>query len=60
MMEFGTDPEAWPPELQTRQSAAMAAWAEIERLRARSNAIKAMDPMPADIGHDGLWFAEGE
>ena len=50
-----TDPVAGPPELQQRQGAAMVAWAEIERLRARSNEIEMVDPLPADIGDDGLW-----
>lgn len=48
---------AWPTELQQRKAAAMAAWAEIERLRARSDEIEAMDPMPVNIGDGGLWAA---
>lgn len=55
MMDYGADPSTWPSELQRRQAAAVAAWAEIERLRARSNEIEALDPLPADIRDDGLW-----
>lgn len=54
-MTYGADPVNWPPDLQQRQAEAMTAWAEIERLRARSDAIELMDPIPADITDDGLW-----
>lgn len=55
MMQYGADPSDLPVELQARQAAAMAAWAEIERLRARSNAIEAMEPLPDGIADDKLW-----
>lgn len=58
VMQYGADPADWPPELQARQQAAMQAWAEIERLRARSNEIEAMDPIPADLTDDALWAAQ--
>lgn len=54
-MQYGADPSNWPPELQARQAGALAAWAEIERLRARSNEIELMEPMPADVTTDDLW-----
>ncbi|UYN98348.1 MAG: hypothetical protein KIT02_10255 [Devosia sp.] len=54
-MQYGADPAGWPEALQARQSAALVAWAEIERLRAKSNAIEAMDPLPADVAVDELW-----
>ncbi|WP_297105114.1 hypothetical protein [uncultured Devosia sp.] len=57
-MQYGSDPANWPAPLQARQAAAMAAWAEIERLRARSNAIEVMEPIPPDITSDALWAAE--
>lgn len=57
MMEHGTDPAGWPSDLQERQTAALTAWAEIERLRARSNAIEAMELIPADLVDDALWEA---
>lgn len=56
-MTHGADPANWPPELQQRQAEAMTAWAEIERLRARSDEIELMDPMPDDVTEDGLWEA---
>lgn len=54
-MQYGADPSNWPPELQSRQATAMAAWAEIERLRARSNEIEAMNPIPDELTGDALW-----
>lgn len=54
-MQYGADPTYWPTDLQERQAAAMAAWAEIERLRARSNEIELMDPIPEDITAEALW-----
>lgn len=54
MMEYGSDPSAWPVDLQNRQNAAMIAWVEIERLRARSNEIETMNPIP-DVLDDELW-----
>lgn len=56
VMQFGADPANWPEELQVRQVAAMEAWSEIERLRARSNEIEAMDPLPVDVTADELWI----
>ena len=54
--QYGLDRSVWP------EAALLAArlddWAEIERLRARSDAIELMEPIPADIGDDGLWAAE--
>ncbi len=59
-MQYGADPSGWPPELQARQADAMAAWAEIERLRLRSDDIEAMETIPADVTDDALWqFAAG-
>ena len=57
-MTYGADPTSWPPDLQARQAAAMGAWSEIERLRARSDEIEAMEPIPPDITSDALWAAE--
>mgnify|MGYP000559837204 CR=1 FL=1 len=58
-MQYGADPANWPTALQTRQAGALAAWAEIERLRARSNEIEAMDPLPGgnELTNDALWAA---
>lgn len=54
-MQFGADPTRWPSELQARQAAAMAAWTEIERLRARSNEIEKLEILPGSISADRLW-----
>lgn len=58
VMQYGSNPVDWPAELQERQLSAMAAWAEIERLRARSNEIEQMDPIPTDMSDDHLWSLE--
>ncbi len=55
VMQHGPDPANWPEPLQQRQEAAMSAWSEIERLRARSNEIELMEPMPADVSDNELW-----
>lgn len=55
VMQYGADPANWPPQLQQRQSAIMGAWAEIERLRSRSDKIEAMEPIPTDYTDDDLW-----
>lgn len=55
LMQFGANPAGWPDELKQRQAQAMAAWAEIERLRARSNEIEASAPMPSDFTDDKYW-----
>lgn len=57
VMQYGPDPESWPAPLRQRQQDAMIAWSEIERLRARSDEIEIMEPLPADISADDLWAA---
>jgi hypothetical protein len=43
--------------LQQAEVAAMdAAWADIEAIRAKSNAIEAMDPIPSDYAADKYWI----
>lgn len=54
IMQYGYDPSNWPPELAARHSDAMNAWAEIERLRDRSNEIENMSPIP-DLSDDEVW-----
>ena len=58
-MQYGVNPADWPPDLQARHANDMAAWAEIERLRDRSDEIEAMDPLPAStqLVADSLWAA---
>ena len=54
-MQYGSDPANWPVDLQQRQQTAMEAWAEIERLRARSNAIEQQEIIPSDLSDDAHW-----
>ncbi|RYG84111.1 MAG: hypothetical protein EON59_13490 [Alphaproteobacteria bacterium] len=55
MMTYGTDPAAWPPEVQAVNNQAQAAWAAIKAIRAKSDEIEAMAPIPADFRDDGYW-----
>ena len=55
VLTHGADAAAWPPELQATLSAAMAQWAQIKAIRARSDAIEAMTPIPTNLGDDALW-----
>ena len=54
-LTHGPDPANWPADLRTRHTDAMADWARIEALRARSNEIEAMRPIPADFANDTHW-----
>jgi len=54
-MLYGDNPAAWPEDLRAKQVAAMPLWAEINRLRARSDEIEAMEPSPTDISDNTLW-----
>ena len=51
----GADPASWPTDLQTLNSAIQVKWATIKAIRAASNAIEAMEPIPADFGSDSYW-----
>lgn len=55
MMAHGPDPANWPPELQAVNDAAQTAWAAIKAIRARSDEIEAMEPIPADFRNDAYW-----
>lgn len=54
----GPDVSKWPENLQQTLSAAMSKWAEIKRLRTRSDEIEQMDPIPADFRNDSYWENE--
>lgn len=56
-MTYGVVPSGWPAELQQVLGAAMAQWAQIKAIRARSNEIEAMNPIPADMRDDSYWSA---
>lgn len=45
---------------RAEEAAIRAAWAEVRRLRAVSNALEAMTPIPADYADDRHWVAEPE
>ena len=45
----------WTPSQQAEVAVMDAAWADIEAIRAKSNAIEAMDPIPSDFTADKYW-----
>jgi hypothetical protein len=45
----------WNEQEQAESLALNAAWDWIKAIRAKSNEIEAMDPLPADITHDSWW-----
>jgi hypothetical protein len=55
IMAYGIDPADWPAPLQAINSQAQAAWAAIKEIRAKSDEIEAMDPIPADFRNDSYW-----
>lgn len=54
-MEYGSDPANWPAAEQAIQTQVMTAWAAIKAIRAASNTLEAMDPIPADFRADSYW-----
>lgn len=57
IMAYGTDPATWPAQLQAVNAAAQAAWTAIKAIRARSDEIEAIDPIPADFQEDEYWLS---
>ena len=45
----------WTLSQQAEVAVMEAAWADIEAIRAKSNAIEAMDPIPSDYADDKYW-----
>jgi len=45
----------WTPSQQAEVAAMDAAWADIEAIRAKSDAIEAMQPIPLDYTDDKYW-----
>jgi len=54
-LEYGTDPSAWPVEMQQLVVEGRAAFAQINAIRAKSDEIEAMNPAPEDVTDDALW-----
>jgi len=57
VLTYGPDTAKWPSELQAVNEAVMAKWATIKAIRARSNEIEAMEPIPSDFAADERWPA---
>jgi hypothetical protein len=45
----------WTPEEQAAWDAGEVIWAQIAAIRAKSDALEAMDPIPADFKDDSYW-----
>lgn len=45
----------WSPEEQAEAAALNAAWAWIKAVRAKSNEIELLNPLPEDVTHDSWW-----
>lgn len=45
----------WTPEEQAAWDAGEAIWTKIAAIRAKSDALEAMDPIPADFKDDSYW-----
>jgi hypothetical protein len=57
VMTYGADPADWPAPLQAVNNQAQGAWSAIKAIRAKSDEIEAMSPIPADFRDDGYWAA---
>lgn len=55
VMAYGADPSQWPEPLQQVNAEMQAKWEAIKAIRARSNEIEAMDPIPTDFRNDKHW-----
>lgn len=51
----GLDLSKWPEAEQRRATTALAQWSEIEKIRAKSDELEAMEPIPPDYRNDKYW-----
>ncbi len=55
VMTYGSDPADWPAGLRAVNADMQAKWAAIKLIRARSDELEAMNPIPADYRADRHW-----
>lgn len=55
MMTYGPDPTEWPAPLQAVNAEMQAKWTAIKAIRAKSDEIEGMTPIPPDYRSDGYW-----
>lgn len=55
VVEHGADVSKWPVEVQALVAPGLAAFARIKVIRAKSDEIEAMDPIPLDYADDKFW-----
>lgn len=51
----GADPANWPAPLQGLNDSIQAKWSAIKAIRAASNVIEALNPIPLDFAEDSWW-----
>ena len=55
LLEHGADPANWPSGKADEVAAGVAVFTQIEAIRAASDAIEAMNPVPVDYTDDRHW-----
>ncbi len=55
VLTYGPDATKWPADKQGTLSAIMGKWAAIKVIRAKSDDIETMSPIPADYADDKYW-----
>lgn len=55
VLTHGPDITKWPTDMQATLAVMMDRWAAIKAIRAKSDEIEAMSPIPADIADDRYW-----
>src|SRR4051812_27136412 len=55
---YGADPADWPAERKAINDGIQAKWAAIKAIRAASNRIEQIKPIPADFRDDTYWTEE--
>lgn len=55
VQDHGANPSLWPSDVKAINDDARAKWAAIKAIRAKSDQIEAMTPIPADFAADSYW-----
>lgn len=55
VLTYGRDATNWPADKQAMLASIMGKWTSIKAIRAKSNEIEAMAPIPADFSDDRYW-----
>lgn len=52
---YGADPDNWPEDLKRENAAVQLKWTAIKAVRAASNRLEALDPIPDNFRDDSFW-----